>query len=83
MDAGQVEEAVNMTTRVTTKYVHEGQYAAAVSVRLIDDETAWAPYLSQQDAYKLDDVRQALRARDLETAARLASVYEMKPVAVQ
>lgn len=72
-----------MSTQSTTKYVHEGNYAAAVTVHLIEDQTGWAPYLSLEDAYKLDDVRHALRQHDLDTATRLASVYEMKPVAVQ
>lgn len=44
-----------------------------------DDE--WAPYLSMDDAYKLDDVREALRHGDLETAGRLGRVFRLLPVA--
>ena len=43
---------------------------------------SWAPYLSLEDALKLDDVRAALRRGDLENAARLSRVYTLTPVAV-
>ena len=72
-----------MGHRVKTKYVHEGKYVAEVEVSLIEDETEWSPYLSIDDAYKLDDVRDALRRGDLEAAARYARIYEMRPVAHQ
>jgi len=35
-----------MQKRTKTKYVHQGQYVAAVEVTLIEDETGWSPYLS-------------------------------------
>lgn len=70
-----------MEHRKRTKYVHEGRYVAEVEVTLIEDDTAWAPYLSLEDAYKLDDVRDALKAGNLEAAARYGRVYEMHPVA--
>ena len=44
-----------------TKLVHEGQYVAEVDVELLDTGEGWSPYLSLEDAYKLDDVRDALR----------------------
>lgn len=69
-----------MGTRARTKYVHEGGYVAEVDVALIEDDTHWSPYLSKDDAYKLDDVRTALGQGDLETAARIARIYEMLPV---
>ncbi|MFB6261866.1 MAG: hypothetical protein ABEK42_14660 [Thiohalorhabdaceae bacterium] len=72
-----------MTQRNKTKYVHEGRYVAEVEVSLIEDETQWGPYLSAEDAYKLDDVRDALRQGDLEAAARYGRIYEMRPVAHQ
>ncbi len=49
-----------MKQRKKAKYVHEGQYVAEVHVELLEDETGWSPYLSVEDAYKLDDVRDAL-----------------------
>lgn len=62
------------------KYVHEGQYVAAVAVELREDETGWSPYLSVEDAYKLDDAREALRRNDLESAAKYGRIYELRPV---
>ncbi len=58
-----------MTHRKKTKYVHEGKYMAEVEVELIVHENEWSPYLTLEDAYKLDDVRDALRRGDLKTAA--------------
>lgn len=71
-----------MTTRHTTKLVHEGNCVAEVEVELTDPDTAWSPYLPIEDAYRLDDVRAALRCGDLKRAATLARVFELKPVAV-
>ena len=65
-----------------TKLVHEGQYAAEVEVELIETDEGWSPYLSLEDAYKLDDVRAALRRGDLKSAMRLYRVFSLTPVAV-
>ena len=40
-------------TRKTVKFIHEGRYAAEVPVELIEDDAAWSPYLSMEDANKL------------------------------
>jgi hypothetical protein len=64
------------------KLVHEGQYVAEVEVELIETDEGWSPYLSLEDAYKLDDVRAALRRGDLKSAARLSRVFSLTPVAV-
>ena len=69
-----------MKRRTKTKYVHEGQYVAEVEVALMEDQTEWSPYLSVEDACKLDDVREALRLGELETAARYGRIYELRPV---
>ena len=71
-----------MVTRKKTKYIHEGKYVAEVDVDLVIDDDEWSPYLTIEDAYKLDDVREALRKGDLKTAAKKAKVYELHPVAV-
>lgn len=65
-----------------TKLVREGNYVAEVEVELITTDEDWSPYLSLEDAYRLDDVRQALRGGDLKSASRLARVYTLTPVAV-
>jgi hypothetical protein len=69
-------------TRKTIKLVHEGGYAAEVPVELIEDETGWSPYLSVEDATKLDAVRRALREGDVAAAARHGRVFELTPVSV-
>ena len=48
---------------------------------LIETDGGWSPYLSREDAGKLDAVRAALRNGDLKAASRLARVFELKPVA--
>ncbi len=68
-----------MKKRNRTKMVCEGQFAAEVDVKLIETDEGWSPYLSFEDAYKLDDVRDALRRGDLETATRLARVFKLTP----
>jgi len=71
-----------MRVRKRKKYIHEGQYVAAVEVEVIEDETSWSPYLSIEEAYKLDDVREALRAGDLAAAATYGKVFRMEHVEV-
>jgi len=72
-----------MMRRRTTKHIHEGNYVAEVEVELIEDEGGWPPYLSVEDAYRLDDLRDALRRGDLRSAARYGRIYELRPVANQ
>jgi hypothetical protein len=43
-----------------TKLVHEGDYVAEIDVDLINTDEGWSPYLSLDDAQKLEDVREAL-----------------------
>jgi hypothetical protein len=69
-----------VTDRLHTKIIHEGQYAAEVDVELIDTDEGWSPYLSLEDAEKLDEGRKALLRQDLKRAAELARVFELTPV---
>ena len=71
-----------MKKKRRTKLVHEGQYVAEVDVELIDMNKGWSPYLSLDDAYKLDDIRDALRRGDVKSAARLARIFTLTPIAV-
>ena len=71
-----------MTKRHHTKIVHEGQYMAEVDVEVIDTGDGWSPYLSLEDAYKLDDIRTALHRGDIKTAARIARVFTLMPVTI-
>lgn len=65
------------------KQVHEGHYVAKVEVELLEYDTGWPPYLSIQDAYKLSDVRRAIRKGDFESAAKYGRIYELHPVVHQ
>ncbi len=71
-----------MKTRRHTKLVHEGKYVAEVDVELVEAVEGWSPYLSVEDAYKLDDVREALRRGDVKSAGRLGRVFTLTPVAM-
>ena len=71
-----------MSKRKRTKLIHEGNYIAEVDIDLLEDTEGWAPYLSLEDAYRLDDVRDALRRGDVKTAARYSRVFTLTPVAV-
>jgi len=71
-----------MHSRTHTKMIHEGQYVAEVEVTLInttDDD--WAPYLSLDDALKIDAIREALRSNDIATAKESAKIYRLSEVA--
>jgi hypothetical protein len=71
-----------MRKRHHTKFVHEGQYVAEVDIELLDTDEGWSPYLSLDDAQKLDDVREALRRGDLKAASQVARVFTLTPVAI-
>ncbi len=69
-----------MSPRQKIKFVHEGQYVAEVAIEVTESEQGWSPTMSLEDAYKLDDVREALKAGDLKAAAQYGRVYELRPV---
>ena len=72
-----------MNVRPIMKFVRRGAFAAEFNVEIFEEEGGWAPYLFLEDAYKLDDVRDALRAGDVERASRLAErVYRLTPIDV-
>ena len=74
-------DETNMSTRATKRLVREGDFVAEVDVHLVEAEGGWAQYLSLDDAYRLDDVRQALQLGDIRRASQLASrVYRLMPV---
>lgn len=70
-----------MKKKIHTKLIREGRYIAEVDVELIETSDDWSPYLSLEDSYKLDDVRNALKQGDLRAALKLARVYSLTPVA--
>ena len=70
-------------TRKTTELIREGKYAVEVPVELIEDDTAWSPYLSPEDVHRLDTVRLALKRGDIAEAAKYGRVFELTPVAAK
>ncbi|MSQ53196.1 MAG: hypothetical protein EXR28_15065 [Betaproteobacteria bacterium] len=69
-----------MKSRQRTKYIHEGWFIAEVDADLLEDESGWSPYLTVEDACRLDNVREALRKGDVSVASKLARVFTMEPV---
>lgn len=69
-----------MKVKKKTKYIHAGRYVAEVEVDLIQSEDEWAPYLSVEDATKLDDVREALQKEDLKSASQYGRIYRLEPI---
>jgi hypothetical protein len=76
------QEETKVRKKRYSKLVQEGEYIGEVELDLIESDEGWSPYLSLDDAYKLDDVRDALRHGDLRRAARHARLYKLTPVAV-
>jgi hypothetical protein len=79
MECGLHEEKAMMKRR-RSKLVHEVEYIAEVDIELIEEEGGWSPYLSLEDAYKLDEVRAGLRLGDLGSVRRLARVFRLTPI---
>ncbi len=69
-----------MKKRIRRKLIHEGRYIAEVEVEVLTTDHEWSPYLSQEDAYKLDDVRESLRRGDIASATAHGKVYTLSPV---
>jgi len=78
---GQFHGENEMQKKDHVKLVHEGNYATEVDVKLIDSGEGWTPYLSLEDAEKLDRIREALRVENISSAKKLARVYRLTPVA--
>ncbi|MBM4430320.1 MAG: hypothetical protein FJ026_08260 [Chloroflexi bacterium] len=71
-----------------SKLVHEGSYVAQVEVELIYTHEGWSPYLSLDDAQRLDDVRESLRRGEIEAAqpgvqqragSRIGAIWKVRP----
>jgi len=76
-----VVEEEGLNGRLTRRLVRAGDLVAEVEVHVLEGEAGWPPYLSLDDAYKLDDVRDALRAGDLKRASELAKhIYRLTPL---
>ncbi len=69
-----------MKKKVRTELVRVGSLLAEVEVTLPETEGGWSPYLSVEDAYRLDAVRDALGSGDVAKAATPGKVYTLTPV---
>ena len=67
--------------KTKTKLVHEGQYIAEVTIEVEDVDQPWAPWVTGDEARKLDEVRKALRRDDIETAGKYGKIYRITQVA--
>lgn len=66
--------------RMLKKIIHVGDYVAEVDVQLEESTDDWAPYISLQEALRVDNVREALQRGDILSASKEASVFEISPV---
>jgi hypothetical protein len=76
-------ESLNKRTRKSKEIVHEGKYAAEVSIEFIYTDESWSPTMSLDDARKLEAVRLALQRGDVAEAAKYGRVFELTPVAAK
>lgn len=65
----------------SSRFIHEGKYAADVQVDLQYDDTACGPTLLPADVQKLERVRLALLRGDIKAATEDAKVFELVPLA--
>ena len=74
-------EEEDVSSKLSKRLVRVDDLVAEVDVHVTEGKEGWPPYLSLDDAYKLDDVREALTVGDLKRASELAShVYRLTPV---
>jgi hypothetical protein len=72
-----------MRHRKSIEPIHEGNYAAEVTIELVYSDESWSPTMSLDDAHKLDAVRLALRRGDIAEASKHGRVFELTPVAAK
>jgi hypothetical protein len=73
----RLHEPEKRMSRKSVQLIHEGKFAAEVSIELVEDETGWSPYILPADIEKIDRVRIALRKGDVVMAAKDARVFEL------
>ncbi|WP_017292596.1 hypothetical protein [Geminocystis herdmanii] len=71
-----------MKTKTQTKIIRQGEYLAEINIIVTYTDDDWSPYLSLEEAQKLDNLRLALENKDLKTATQLAQIYHLTPVAL-
>lgn len=71
---------IEKRTEQTIKHIHEGKYAADVSITFHYDGSGWDPTIDSNDVEKLERVQLALRRGDIAAAAQDAKIYELLPI---
>lgn len=66
---------------VTKEKIVEGRFMAEVEIRCEHDGTPFSPVVVQEDEFKTDRVRAALKRGDIAAAKREARVFEIREVA--
>jgi hypothetical protein len=74
------QEAAAMIPKTRVKLIREGEWVAEVEVERIDEPKGWEPYLSLEDAEKLERVRAALKPGDARTASKIARSFRLTPM---
>ncbi|MDJ1169988.1 hypothetical protein PMG71_11170 [Roseofilum sp. BLCC_M154] len=69
-----------MKTKTETKIIRQGEYLAEIEITLTYTDHDWSPYLSLEEAQKLDHLRVALQNKNIKTASQLARIYHLTPV---
>ncbi len=70
-----------MHKRKHKKFIVVGKYVAEVEINIIDSDEGWSPYISLDDALKLDKIREALKKGDIKSAKKSAKVFTLSPIA--
>jgi hypothetical protein len=65
---------------VIKEKIVKGRYMAEVDIRCEDDGTPFSPDVVQEDEFKTDRVRAALKRGDIAAAKRETRVYEISEV---
>ena len=71
---------IEKRTEQTIKHIHEGKYAADVSIIFQYDGSGWDPTIVAKDVEKLERIQLALRRGDIAAAAKEAKVFELLPI---
>jgi hypothetical protein len=69
--------------RRSTELIHEGKYAAEVTVEITYSDESWSPTMSFEDTRKLETVRLDLQRGDVSEAAKYGRVFELTPAAAR
>ncbi len=71
-----------MATFTRTKRIYVGGVMAEIEVSMTDELEAWGPHINPSELDRIDRLRRALKAGDMESAAKEAKLYSITPLAV-